>query len=148
MKLNISTIKAAKPDQKPYRLSDGKGLFLLVNPNGSKWWRFHYRFNGKQKTLSMGVFPDISLSKARQGTNEARQLILDGTDPSEQRKENKAKANGEKREEARLTQQIRADIVIARLRADVNALNQTLLDKRDELSAARVYLQQLEAQLP
>lgn len=60
----------------------------------------------------------------------------------------KAKANGEKREEARLTQQIRADIVIARLRADVNALNQTLLDKRDELSAARVYLQQLEAQLP
>lgn len=59
-----------------------------------------------------------------------------------------AKANGDKREEARLTQQIRADMTIARLRAKVNKLNQTLLEKRDELSAARVYLQELEAQLP
>ncbi len=59
-----------------------------------------------------------------------------------------AKANGDIREEARLTQQIRADMTIARLRAEVNGLNQKLLDKRDELSAARTYLQQLEAQLP
>lgn len=59
-----------------------------------------------------------------------------------------AKANGDLREEARLTQQIRADMTIARLRAKVNGLNQSLLEKRDELSAARVYLQQLEAQLP
>jgi len=60
----------------------------------------------------------------------------------------RAKANGEKREEARLTQQIRSDIEVAKLRAEVNQLNQQLLEKRDELSAARVYLQQLEAQLP
>jgi hypothetical protein len=60
----------------------------------------------------------------------------------------KAKAMGEKREEARLTQQIRSDIEVARLRAKVNRMNQALLEKRDELSAARVYLQQLEAQLP
>ncbi|MCX7544829.1 DUF4398 domain-containing protein [Marinicella gelatinilytica] len=60
----------------------------------------------------------------------------------------RAKANGDVREEARLTQQIRADIEIARLRAEVNRLNQSLLEKRDELSAARVYLQQLESQLP
>ena len=60
----------------------------------------------------------------------------------------RAKANGDLREEARLTQQIRSDIQVAKLRARVNQLNQTLLEKRDELSAARVYLQQLEAQLP
>ena len=86
-KLNISSIKAAKPEKKPYRLSDGKGLFLLVNPNGSKWWRFHYRFDGKQKTLSMGVFPEIGLANAREKVEEARKLLANGVNPSTERKE-------------------------------------------------------------
>lgn len=85
-KLNISSIKSAKPKNKPYRLSDGKGLFLLINPNGSKWWRFHYRFSGKQKTLSMGVFPDISLAQARTKIDEARKLLATNIDPSVERK--------------------------------------------------------------
>ncbi len=89
-KLNISAIKSAKAENKPYRLSDGKGLFLLVNPNGAKWWRFHYRFQNKQKTLSMGVFPEVGLAKARDKISEARQLLADGMDPSEKRKESKS----------------------------------------------------------
>lgn len=88
-KLNISSIKSAKPKKKPYRLSDGRGLFLLINPNGSKWWRFHYRFLGKQKTLSMGVFPEVGLADARQKITEARILLNQGVDPSSQRKEQK-----------------------------------------------------------
>ncbi len=88
-KLNISSIKSAKPKDKPYRLSDGKGLFLLINPNGSKWWRFHYRYIGKQKTLSMGVFPEVGLADARKKISEARKLLADGVDPSIERKEEK-----------------------------------------------------------
>lgn len=94
MKLNISTIRSAKPKAKPYKLSDGKGLFLLVNRNGSKWWRFSYRFNGKQKTLSMGVFPDTGLAEARRKVNQARELLASDKDPAEKRKERKAKKKG------------------------------------------------------
>lgn len=94
MKLNISTIRSAKPKAKPYKLSDGKGLFLLVNKNGSKWWRFSYRFNGKQKTLSMGVFPDTGLAEARRKVNQARELLAESKDPAEKRKEQKAQSKG------------------------------------------------------
>lgn len=94
MKLNISTIKNAKAKDKPKRLSDGKGLYLLVNPNGSKWWRLDYRINGKRKTLSMGVFPDVTLAQARDKTLKAKALIAKGIDPSEQRQERKAHEKG------------------------------------------------------
>ncbi len=94
MKLNISTIKNAKASGKPKRLSDGKGLYLLVNPNGSKWWRLDYRINGKRKTLSMGVFPDVGLADARAKMLEAKSLIAKGIDPSEQRQEKQAHQKG------------------------------------------------------
>lgn len=94
MKLTVSTINAKKPKDKPYKLSDGKGLFLLINPNGSKYWRLSYRINGKQKTLSMGVFPVVSLADARKNVMEARKLIAQGVDPSDIRKATTAKENG------------------------------------------------------
>lgn len=69
-KLTHREVEALKPKSKPYKVSDGKGLYLIVNPNGSKWWRFSYRFGEgagrKQKTLSMGVFPDVGLVEARE----------------------------------------------------------------------------------
>ncbi|MBF0383164.1 MAG: DUF4102 domain-containing protein, partial [Magnetococcales bacterium] len=58
MPLTDAAIRQLKPSSKPLKASDGGGMFLLVNPNGSRWWRLSYRFNGKQKTLSLGVYPD------------------------------------------------------------------------------------------
>ncbi|CQJ66968.1 integrase [Yersinia intermedia] len=64
MKLNARQVDTAKPKEKPYKLSDGGGLFLLVNTNGSRCWRLKYRIAGKEKLLSIGVYPDITLAEA------------------------------------------------------------------------------------
>ena len=80
-KLSAVAPKNAKPREKPYKLSDGGGLHLLVNLNGSKYWRLKYRHGGKEKTLALGVFPNTSLSKARQNTRNAREQIADRIDP-------------------------------------------------------------------
>ena len=74
-------IRSAKPANRPRKLSDSRGLHLLVTPNGGRYWRFSYRFNGKQKTLSLGVYPDVGLAKARARHLQARQLLADGFDP-------------------------------------------------------------------
>ena len=86
MPLTNAAVKAAKPKNKPARLFDEKGLYLEVSPAGGKWWRFKYRFDGKEKRLSMGVYPDVSLKGARERRDEARRLLADGIDPSEHRK--------------------------------------------------------------
>lgn len=88
--LKHTEVLNAKPGERPKKLADGGGLYLLVNPNGSKWWRFDYRFDGKRKTLSMGVFPEVSLKDAREQRNAARKLVAAGSDPGEQRKAAKA----------------------------------------------------------
>lgn len=75
---------------KPYSLPDEKGLYLLVTPTNGKWWRWDYRFLGKRKTLSMGVYPDISLKVARERRDEARRLLAEGVDPGANRKIQKA----------------------------------------------------------
>jgi len=80
----------AKPKAKPYKLGDGDGLYLLINPNGSKWWRYRYTFAGKEKGLSFGVYPATTLEAARKKRTEARELLADGIDPSIARKEEKA----------------------------------------------------------
>ena len=92
MPLALFTIQKAKPQPKPYLLTDGDGLHLLVNSNGSKLWRLRYRFGGKQNMLGLGSFPEVSLAMARERRHDARKLIAAGTDPSQQRKAEKAAA--------------------------------------------------------
>ena len=78
MPLTDTVIKEAKPDAKPIKLSDGKGLYLLVNPVGSKLWRWKYRVLGKEKAMSLGAYPDVSLAQAREGLDKARKLLAGG----------------------------------------------------------------------
>ncbi|MDN3577336.1 integrase arm-type DNA-binding domain-containing protein [Chitinimonas viridis] len=92
MALSDRQIRAAVPGEKPIKLADGQGLFLLLNPNGSRYWRLKYRIAGKEKLLSLGVYPETSLSEARKRRDEARQLIGTGIDPSQDRKDRKAAA--------------------------------------------------------
>jgi hypothetical protein len=81
MPLTATAVKQAKAKEKPYKLSDEKGMFLLVNPNGSKYWRFKYRFAGKEKLFAIGVYPDVSLSDARDKRDDARKLLAHDVDP-------------------------------------------------------------------
>ena len=90
MPLTDTKIRTAKPADKPQRLFDGRGLYLEVSPNGGKWWRLKYRYGGKEKRLSLGVYPDVTLKDARQRRDEARKLLANGVDPSELRKAEKA----------------------------------------------------------
>ncbi len=66
MALTDIKVKTAKPKEKPYKLADGGGMYLLINTNGSKYWRMKYRFAGKEKMLSIGVYPDVTLADARE----------------------------------------------------------------------------------
>jgi len=72
--------------KKPLRLFDERGLYLEISPAGGKWWRLKYRFGRKEKWLSLGVYPDVSLKDARDRRDEARKLLAGGIDPSENRK--------------------------------------------------------------
>src|SRR5262249_21634815 len=83
----VRNIKAAK---KPLKLTDGGGLYLLVTPAGGKWWGFDYRFDGKRKKLSMGVYPDVSLKLARERRDEARRQVANDVDPGAARQVAKA----------------------------------------------------------
>lgn len=89
MPLTDLKIRSAKPKEKPYKLSDFDGLYLLVTEKGQKWWRFRYRYNRKEKLLSMGIYPEISLADARQRRDEARRQIAHGIDPGAIRKAQK-----------------------------------------------------------
>jgi len=81
MALNHAKIKNSKPREKDYKLFDGKGLFLLIKKNGSRYWRLKYRFSGKEKLMSLGVYPEVSLRDARAKRDDARKQIANGTDP-------------------------------------------------------------------
>ncbi|WP_090961534.1 integrase arm-type DNA-binding domain-containing protein [Nitrosospira sp. Nsp18] len=80
MPLSDPAVRNAKPSAKPYKLTDGEGLYLLIN-NAGKYWRYDYRFQGKRKTLAFGVYPVITLADARDRRNQARKLIANGGDP-------------------------------------------------------------------
>ncbi|VVE77365.1 tyrosine-type recombinase/integrase [Pandoraea sputorum] len=80
-------VKKAKPTDKPYRLADGKGLYLQVMPNGSKYWRMKYRFDGKEKVASFGIYPETTLAEAREACLSTRRELSTGSDPSMQKKE-------------------------------------------------------------
>lgn len=89
MSLTNTAILNAKPKVKPYKMSDGGGLFLWVQPSGSKWWRYKYRFGGKEKLLALGLYPDVSLAEARERHALARKTLASGVDPGEAKKESK-----------------------------------------------------------
>ena len=110
MPLTDSAIRNAKPDKKPFRMFDAGGLYLEVAPSGGKWWRFKYRIEGKEKRLSLGVYPDVPLASrteknkesgkpetikgARERRDEARALLAAGIDPSAQRKADQRERRG------------------------------------------------------
>jgi integrase len=89
MPLTDTAIKKLKASDKPMKVSDERGLYLLVNPSGSKLWRWKYRFDGKEKVLPVGQYPDISLAQAREAREDARKLLALGSDPMAQRKAKK-----------------------------------------------------------
>jgi hypothetical protein len=90
--LFVTTIANAKAKERPYKMFDGGGLHLYVKPNGSKLWRLTYSWLGKQKTLSLGQWPDLGLADARGKRDEARRVLASGIDPSHQQKIDAAKA--------------------------------------------------------
>jgi integrase len=92
MPLTDTKIKNAKPQAKPYKLADERGLFLLVHSNGSRYWRWKFHFGGKEKQLALGVYPDVSLKAARDKRDEARAVLASGADPSCKRREEKRAA--------------------------------------------------------
>ena len=85
MKLTATEVRNAKPRSKTYRLFDGEGLYLEVTPRGGTYWRLKYRFGGKEKRLALGVYPAVTLAKARKKKAEARELLHGGTDPAADR---------------------------------------------------------------
>lgn len=92
MPLSDAAIRAAKPRVTPFKISDGGGLHLLVQPNGARLWRLAYRFAGKQKTLALGPYPTVALAKAREGREKAKRLLADGIDPGAQKRRDKLAA--------------------------------------------------------
>jgi integrase len=86
MALTDIQVKTAKPKEKDYKLADGDGLYIQVTTRGGKWWRFRYQFEGKEKMLSFGTYPEISLADARNKRHEARKLVAHGIDPSAEKK--------------------------------------------------------------
>lgn len=101
MALTDIKVRTAKPTDKQYKLTDGSGMHLLVHPNGSKYWRLQYRFDGKQKMLALGVYPDVSLADARTRRDDARNLLANNIDPGDKKKSDKIE-----QEEARTFEQL------------------------------------------
>ena len=90
MALTDTAVRNSKPSEKAQRLFDGGGLYLEVSPSGGKWWRLKYRFAGREKRLSLGTYPDVSLKDARVRRDDARKRLSDGIDPSAHRKARQA----------------------------------------------------------
>lgn len=90
MPLSAIKVRNLKPTDKVYKLSDEKGLFVEVRPSGGRYWRFKFRYLGKEKLLSLGVYPDVSLAQARESRDEARKLLAQGVDPCAARLQAKA----------------------------------------------------------
>ncbi len=86
MPLTDIALKKAAAGPKPYKLADGRGLYIEVAPSGGKWWRLKYRIDGKEKRLSLGVYPAVGIKVARDSADKARKLLAQGIDPSSQRK--------------------------------------------------------------
>lgn len=86
MPLSEHNIDAAAPRARPYKMADGGGMYIQVMPTGAKYWHLKYRVGGREKKISFGVYPDVTIAEARSHLAQARQLLADGIDPSQQRK--------------------------------------------------------------
>ena len=84
MKLTEAKVKNAKPGDRRLKIADGSGLYLLVTPEGGKLWRWKYRFDGKEKTMTFGAYPEVTLAEVRELHADARKLLRSGVDPMEQ----------------------------------------------------------------
>lgn len=103
--LTDTVVRNAKPKAKAFKFFDGGGLHMEVTPSGGRWWRLKYRYEGKEKRLSLGTYPEVSLKLARERRDEARKLLAKGIDPSENRKATKA-ARIERAANTRVVRQI------------------------------------------
>ena len=95
VKLTDEIIGTAQVGDKPVKLFDGRGLFILLSPRGYKWWRFKYRFGGKEKKLSLGVYPKVSIDEARSRHAALRKMVDEGMDPSAYVQAERAEQNAE-----------------------------------------------------
>ena len=102
--LTDTSIRNSKSRQKQYKIFDGQGLFVLIHPNGSKYFRYRYKFEGKEKVMALGVYPETTLKEAREKRLEAQRLVKDGLDPVRFRLEIRAKREKEKKEKFLKTQ--------------------------------------------
>lgn len=138
MPLSDTAVRAAKPKAKPYKVSDSGGLRLLITPSGGKLWRFKYRFLGKEQTLVLGQYPDVSLKDARDGRDAARKLLAAGKNPSQEKRraaavaklsaENTFKVIAEEMI-AKSRQENRADATIAKAEWFLRLLERALGDR-------------------
>ncbi len=87
--LSETRLKGAKPKERPYKLFDERGLYVIIRPSGARWWRFKYAMAGREKLISLGTYPDVSLKRAREKRDEARRSVADGIDPSGKRQSEK-----------------------------------------------------------
>lgn len=145
--LNDTLIRSAKSTTRPRKLSDTGGLHLLVAPNGGRYWRFSYRFRGKQKTLALGVYPDVGLAKARVRHREARELLADGMDPSAEKESSKTFETAAREWHARWKanrHSRHAHYVLKRLEADVFPKIGSLPLSEIPTSAFRDVVQEIE----
>lgn len=92
MPLTDTRLRALKPKDKPYKVTDERGLYVEVTPTGGKLWRFRYRIGGAQKKLCIGSYPDISLKQARDAAYEARRAVASGGDPAFEKRKRKIRA--------------------------------------------------------
>jgi len=113
MPLTEIALRKAKASAKPARLFDGGGLYLEIAPSGGKWWRFKYRFAEKEKRLSLGVYPEVSLKAARAKRDDARRLLADGIDPSEHRQQSKSALTAKATNGFEAVARCRASIVVS-----------------------------------
>ena len=95
MSLTDTSIRSAKPQSRTVKMFDGGGLYLEVAPSGGKWWRLKYRVDGKEKRISLGVYPAIGLKEARERREEAKKILAQGIDPSAHKQAVKAAAKAE-----------------------------------------------------
>ena len=96
--LSDTSIRNSKSGQKQYKIFDGQGLFVLIHPNGSKYFRYRYKFESKEKVMALGVYPETTLKQAREKRLEAQRLVKEGLDPVIFRQEEEAKREQDEKE--------------------------------------------------